>query len=85
MKIAQKIDLFTARTDGYHNYRIPGIVTAADGNILAYCEARHGTGSDWDPIDILMRRSHDDGLTWDGRDSEVDLRRLELLTSTVRL
>ena len=28
------------------------------GVVLAYCEAREGRG-DWDPIDILMRRSHD--------------------------
>lgn len=59
-----KQDLFTAQTNGYHNYRIPGIVTAGDGSILAYCEARMGSGGDWDLIDIQMRRSNDGGRTW---------------------
>lgn len=56
--------LFEARTSGYTNYRIPGIVTAPDGTVLAYCEARQGRGDDWDLIDILMRQSLDHGATW---------------------
>jgi sialidase-1 len=57
-------DLFEANTGGYFIYRIPGIVATAKGTLLAYCEARKGTGSDWDRIDILMRRSTDGGKTW---------------------
>ncbi len=56
--------LFVARTNGYWIYRIPGVVTAPKGVILAYCEARYDHGSDWAPSDILLRRSTDDGLTW---------------------
>jgi sialidase-1 len=57
-------DLFTARAGGYATYRIPGIVVTAKGSILAYAEARrHGIG-DWDPIDLLLRRSADGGSTW---------------------
>jgi sialidase-1 len=57
--------LFQARSAGYQNYRIPGISVAPDGTILAYCEARYGQGGDWDLIDILMRRSLDNGVTWE--------------------
>lgn len=56
-------DLFRAGDGPYFHYRIPGIVTTTEGLLLAYCEARYGRG-DWEPSDILMRASDDDGLTW---------------------
>lgn len=57
--------LFEARQGGYHVYRIPGLLTTPGGAVLASCEARQGRGGDWDPIDILTRRSLDGGRTWD--------------------
>ena len=57
-------DLFEARTGGYHVYRIPGLVVTPRGTVLAHTEARKGTGGDWDPIDIVMRRSEDGGETF---------------------
>jgi len=59
-----KTDIFTARTEGYWNYRVPGILCTARGVILATVEARTGTGSDWDGNDILLRRSLDGGISW---------------------
>jgi sialidase-1 len=59
-----KTDLFKAGELGYKRYHIPGIVVTAKGTVLAWCEARED-GSDWDQIDILMRRSTNDGRTWD--------------------
>ena len=56
-------DLFRAGKGAYFHCRIPGIVATGTGRILAYCEARYGR-SDWEPSDILMRASDDDGLTW---------------------
>ncbi len=32
---------------------------------MAWYDARKGRGGDWDPIDILMRRSLDNGATWE--------------------
>ena len=61
----KKQRLFQARTGGYWNYRIPGLVVTPSGAVLAYCEARKGKGGDWDDIDILMRRSLDGGQTWE--------------------
>ncbi|MEM7365260.1 MAG: sialidase family protein [Pseudomonadota bacterium] len=60
-----KQDLFEARTDGYHVYRIPGLLVTPSGVVIAHCEARQGRGGDWDPIDIVMRRSTDGGVTWE--------------------
>jgi len=58
-----KADLFTAGTGGYKIYHIPGIAVTAKGTVLTWCEARK-KGSDWDAIDILLKRSTDDGKTW---------------------
>lgn len=59
----QKIDLFEAGKGGYALYHIPGVAVTARGTVLAWCEARQ-KGGDWDTIDIVLRRSTDDGLTW---------------------
>ena len=48
---------------GYHKYRIPGIVATQRGTLLAVCEARM-TGSDWAPMDIVLKRSADGGAIW---------------------
>lgn len=60
----EPVDLFTAKAGGYALYRIPGIVTTRSNTVLAYCEARRHTGSDWDDIDLLIRRSTDGGRTF---------------------
>jgi len=60
----EKVDLFEARTGGYHTYRIPGVVVTGQGTLLAYCEARQDGRGDWVNIDILLRRSTDGGRTW---------------------
>jgi len=63
----EKIDLFQAKTEGYKTYRIPGIVVAADGSVLTYCEARKTGMGDWEDIDVYLRRSTDGGKTWSPR------------------
>jgi len=69
----EKIDLFSAGTDGYKLYRIPGIVVTPRGSVLAYCEARKSDSGDWGPIDVLLRRSVDGGKTWLPRQQLVHL------------
>lgn len=59
-----KTDLFTVGDHGYNLFHIPGVAVTAKGTILAWCEARRNAGHDWDDIDILLRRSTDDGETW---------------------
>jgi len=61
--LLEKIDLFQAHQLGYNLYHIPGIAVTPKGTVLAWCEARRH-GGDWDMIDILLRRSTDDGKTW---------------------
>jgi len=59
----EKQDLFVAGEHGYKLYHIPGLLVTSKGTILAWCEAREN-GGDWDKIDLLMRRSEDEGETW---------------------
>lgn len=61
--LLEKSDLFVAGQDGYALYHIPGLVVTEKGTVLVCCEARK-KGSDWDSIDILLRRSTDDGRTF---------------------
>jgi sialidase-1 len=61
----EKTALFEARTRGYWNYRVPGILCTRRGTILVTAEARRGKGGDWDGNDVLLRRSLDGGTTWE--------------------
>lgn len=57
-------DIFISGTDGYHTYRIPAIITAPDNSLLAFCEGRKNGGGDAGDIDLLMKRSTDNGKSW---------------------
>ncbi|HEY1172079.1 MAG TPA: sialidase family protein [Verrucomicrobiae bacterium] len=71
--LLEKVDIFEAGKDGYALYRIPGMVVTKKGTVLAYCEARRTGKSDWDTIDIVMRRSTDGGKTWDAMRKIADV------------
>jgi sialidase-1 len=60
----EKVDLFKAGEEGYALYRIPGIVVTTNGTVLAYCEARKNSSSDWAESETFLRRSTDGGKTW---------------------
>jgi len=54
-------------------YRIPSIVTAKDGTILAFCNGRVGSARDNCPYQlIVLRRSKDNGKTWEPLQTIVD-------------
>lgn len=66
-QVLQTVDsfaLFTSGQDGYDTYRIPAIVQAVDGSLLAFCEGRKSGRGDAGNIDIVMKRSNDEGETW---------------------
>jgi sialidase-1 len=57
-------NLFKSGEGGYTRYRIPALVVSVKGTVLAFCEARGGTGGDWSDVDLALRRSLDGGRTW---------------------
>ena len=60
----EQVDVFVSGQDGYHTYRIPAALRAANGDVLAFCEGRKTAGGDSGNIDLLMKRSRDGGRTW---------------------
>ncbi len=56
--------VYQSGTEGYHTFRIPAIVRAANGDLLAFAEGRKSSRSDTGDIDLLLRRSTDGGKTW---------------------
>jgi sialidase-1 len=58
------VDVFVSGRDGYHTFRIPAVVMAADGALLAFAEARKRGRGDSGDIDLVCRRSEDRGQTW---------------------
>ena len=55
---------FRAGSEGYAGFRIPAVVRAPDGAVLAFAEGRVDSAGDSGDIDIVCKRSGDGGLTW---------------------
>ncbi len=58
------ITVFKSGQDGYHTFRIPVIVQAKNGDLLAFAEGRKNAVSDHGDIDIVLKRSGDNGRSW---------------------
>lgn len=52
------------KTESSHSYRIPSMVTLADGTIVAAADIRWNTTYDGGGLDTLVARSTDGGATW---------------------
>ena len=57
-------DVFVSGAEGYHTFRIPALVVTNSGTLLALCEGRKDNRSDHGDIDLILKRSTDDGRTW---------------------
>lgn len=60
----QTTTVFTRHEGGYHTFRIPAVVEATDGTLLAFAEARVNSPADNGDIDLVLKRSTDGGTTW---------------------
>ena len=57
--------VFGVGEGGYFNFLNPAVVaTRLSGVLLVFSEARRGNGGDYDPVDIAMKRSTDQGLSF---------------------
>lgn len=62
--MSKPLDVFVGGQAGYFAYRIPSLVTTKRGTLLAFCEGRKTSLSDDGDNDLVLRRSTDDGQTW---------------------
>lgn len=49
----------------YASMRIPALVATKKGTLLAFCEGRITSASDWADMNLLMKHSTDGGKTWE--------------------
>jgi len=56
--------VFDHHADGYNYTRIPALIQATDGALLAFAEGRADGVGDTGNIDLILRRSTDYGQTW---------------------
>ncbi|MFZ9660952.1 MAG: sialidase family protein [Chitinophagaceae bacterium] len=69
--------VFRSGDNGYHTYRIPAIIKDPKGILMAFCEGRKKGSGDFGNIDIVMRKSNDDGVTWSDLKVIVDAGELQ--------
>lgn len=62
--VGEQTDVYISGQDGYHTYRIPAVIRAQNGALLAFAEGRKSGGGDSGDIDLLLKRSTDGGRTW---------------------
>ncbi len=56
--------IFRQRFEGYSCFRIPALIRTQNGTILAFAEGRKNSCSDTGDIDLVMKKSTDNGKTW---------------------
>ena len=56
--------VFISGQGGYHTYRIPALVVSKAGTLLAFCEGRKTGRGDHGDLDLLLKRSTNNGATW---------------------
>jgi sialidase-1 len=73
----EEIILYENGKGDYACYRIPALIKAPDGTLLSFIEGRKNNCSDYGNVDLLIRRSADNGLHWSPYELVVDYGELQ--------
>ncbi len=76
-QITERVQVFVSDTEGHKSYRIPAIIRAPSGELIAFCEGRVHDAGDFGDINIVMKRSADHGATWSALQTVVDYESLQ--------
>ncbi|MBA4298558.1 MAG: exo-alpha-sialidase [Cyclobacterium sp.] len=69
---AQEQLVFVSGQEGHATYRIPAIISLPNGELLAFAEGRVNGSDDYGDVNLVMKRSPDQGTTWSGIETLLD-------------
>lgn len=64
LKSGTRTTVFQRGDGGYHSFRIPALIVSPQGTLLAFAEGRKNNLGDSGNIDLVLKRSKDNGKTW---------------------
>lgn len=64
--------VFQSGKEGHAVYRIPAILALPNGDLLAFAEGRVNGSADFGDVNLVMKRSRDQGKTWSSLETLVD-------------
>lgn len=71
------IPVFVSGKEGHKSYRIPAIIKLKNGELLAFAEGRVNDAGDFGDINLVLKRSKDQGKTWSALETVVDYDKLQ--------
>ena len=69
---SQEKIVFQGGQEGHAIYRIPAIIDLPNGELLAFAEGRVNGSDDFGDVNLVMKRSADQGQTWSSLQTLVD-------------
>ncbi len=76
-KIQAQIPVYISGTEGHKSYRIPAIIKNGQGELLAFAEGRVKGSGDFGDINIVLKKSTDNGKKWGAMTTVVDYNDLQ--------
>ena len=68
----EKTMVFQGGKEGHAIYRIPAIISLPNGELLAFAEGRVNGSDDYGDVNLVMKRSADQGKSWSDIQTLVD-------------
>ncbi len=69
---AQETIVFRGGLEGHQIYRIPAIISLSNHDLLAFAEGRVNGSDDFGDVNLVLKRSSDQGKTWSALKMLVD-------------
>jgi len=77
LKSQDATPVFVSGQEGHKVYRIPAVIGLPNGNLLAFAEGRVQNSADFGDINLVMKKSMDQGKTWSALQILVDIDKLQ--------